>query len=67
MDLTKVLEQLRLELNHVDAAIESLERLQARQTRRGRPPQALLELRRLKAPLRREKVTRLDFRDRTTS
>jgi len=45
MDLTKVLAQLRQELNNVDAAILSLERLQARgEARRGRPPRSLLDL-----------------------
>lgn len=37
MDLSKVLEQLRRELAHLDAAILSLERLQAKVGRRGRP------------------------------
>jgi len=37
MDLSKVLEQLRRELAHLDAAILSLERLQAKVERRGRP------------------------------
>jgi hypothetical protein len=45
MDLSKVLEQLRRELAHLDAAILSLERLQAKVTRRGRPPTMLSELR----------------------
>lgn len=49
MDLAKVLEQLRRELDHLNAAIVSLERLQSREVRRGRPPRALLDLRRLKA------------------
>jgi hypothetical protein len=54
MDLTKVLAQLRQELNHVDAAILSLERLQARgAARRGRPPRSLLELRKLKPQTRK--------------
>ena len=47
MDLNKVLAQLRLELEHLDAAIDSLERLQAKEVRRGRPPKALAELRRM--------------------
>jgi hypothetical protein len=39
MDLEKVLAQLRAELENVDAAILSLERLQqATSKRRGRPP-----------------------------
>ena len=45
MDLSKVLEKLRRELVHLDAAIVSLERLQAKVGRRGRPPRALAELR----------------------
>jgi hypothetical protein len=49
MDLTKVLEQLRKELVHLDAAILSLERLQAKATRRGRPPRLLAELRKAHA------------------
>jgi len=43
MDLSKVLEQLRRELVHLDAAIVSLERLQAKVARRGRPPRVLAE------------------------
>jgi hypothetical protein len=53
MDLTKVLAQLRQELDHIDAAILSLERLQAKETRRGRPTRSLLELRKLKTAVRR--------------
>ncbi len=45
MDLTTVLEQLRRELLHLDAAILSLERLHSKNTRRGRPPKALAMLR----------------------
>jgi len=45
MDLTTVLDQLRRELAHIDAAISSLERLQAKANRRGRPPKALAMLR----------------------
>ncbi|MEI9970767.1 MAG: hypothetical protein WDO73_01245 [Ignavibacteriota bacterium] len=41
MDLTKVLAQLREELENLDAAIFSLERLQSEGRRRGRPPKAL--------------------------
>jgi hypothetical protein len=38
MDLTKVLQELRRELDYLDSAILSLERLQARSARRrGRP------------------------------
>ena len=38
MDLEKVLAQLRGELENVDSAILSLERLQQATRRRGRPP-----------------------------
>jgi hypothetical protein len=38
MDLVKVLAQLREELENLDAAIVSLERLNADGRRRGRPP-----------------------------
>lgn len=49
MDLTTVLEQLRRELLHLDAAILSLERLQSKTKRRGRPPKALALLRQTSA------------------
>lgn len=52
MDLTKVLAQLRLELEHVDAAIASLERLQARESSRGRSAHPLLTQRRSKSSRR---------------
>jgi hypothetical protein len=42
MDLDKVLAQLRAELENLDAAIVSLERLQTEGPRRGRPPPKLL-------------------------
>jgi hypothetical protein len=45
MDLSKVLEQLRRELAYVDAAILSLERLQAKVVRLGSPPRTLSDLR----------------------
>lgn len=54
MDLSKVLEQLRREVVHLDAPILSLERLQAKVTRRGRPPKALEVLRKAHAPGRRQ-------------
>ena len=58
MELSKVLEQLRRELVHLDAAIVSLERLQAKVGRRGRPPRVLAERRKPHAgpknPARRE-------------
>ncbi len=45
MDLSKVLEQLRKELEHLDVAILTLERLQEKSNRRGRPPKVLSALR----------------------
>ena len=45
MDITRVLEELRRELQYLDAAILSLERIQQRSSRRGRPPKILTELR----------------------
>ena len=45
MDLEKVLAQLHQELEQLDAAILSLERLQTEAPRRGRPPKALAEIR----------------------
>jgi hypothetical protein len=44
MDLSKVLAQLREELENLDAAILSLERLQQDGPRRGRPPKVLSNL-----------------------
>ena len=44
MDLSEVLAQLRKELQHINAAIASLELLQDRDVRRGRPPKILSEL-----------------------
>ena len=44
MDLSKVLAELRQELENLDAAILSLERLQQEGRRRGRPPKALSEI-----------------------
>lgn len=43
MDLAKVLDQLHEELENVNAAIMSLERLQIGGRRRGRPPVWLAE------------------------
>jgi hypothetical protein len=54
MDLSKVLEQLRTELVHLDAAILSLERLQARATRRGPAPGVIEEPRKAHAAGRRQ-------------
>ena len=57
MDLSKVLEQLRKELEYLDAAIQSLERLQAKVARRGRPPKMLDAIRKARntpPPTRRQ-------------
>ena len=53
MDLSKVLEHLRLELVYLDAAILSLERLQQKVKRRGRPPKVLTEMRKAHPASRR--------------
>jgi hypothetical protein len=53
MDLTKVLAQLRAELDNLDAAIVSLERLQREGPRRGRPPKLLAGLKDTQSPKRR--------------
>jgi len=45
MDLAKILAELRRELANFDAAILSLERLQAGGRKRGRPPRWLTDLR----------------------
>ena len=44
MDLSKVLAELREELENLNAAILSLERLQQAGPRRGRPPKALSQM-----------------------
>jgi hypothetical protein len=44
MDLSKLLAQLHQELEYLDAAIFSLERLQHQGKRRGRPPKAASQL-----------------------
>ena len=44
MDLTKVLSELHAELDNLDAAILSLERLKSEGRRRGRPPKLLAEM-----------------------
>jgi len=49
MDLGKVLQELRRELENLDAAIVSLERLQQTGRRRGRPPRWLAELKQANA------------------
>ena len=43
MDLQRLLRDLRRELENLDAAIASLERLNASGKRRGRPPSVLTE------------------------
>jgi hypothetical protein len=58
MDLAKVLVELRRELANLDAAIISLERLQAGGRKRGRPPQWLSELRKPDEPKRVAKAQR---------
>ena len=51
MDLSKVLSELRRELEYIDAAILSLEHLQAVPVRRrGRPPKLLSDLNRATPP-----------------
>jgi len=49
MDLAKVLQQLHEELENLDAAILSLEKLQETNKRRGRPPAWLSEVNQRKA------------------
>ncbi|HEX3878030.1 MAG TPA: hypothetical protein VHW24_13650 [Bryobacteraceae bacterium] len=49
MDLAKVLAQLHAELENIDAAIESLERIRQGSKRRGRPPAALAKTRTAKS------------------
>jgi hypothetical protein len=44
MDLSKVLTELRAELENLDAAILSLERLHQEGRRRGRPPKVLADV-----------------------
>jgi len=53
MDITKVLEELRRELDYLDSAILNLERLQAKSNRRGRPKKLLSLTKPLRAELRR--------------
>ena len=53
MDLSRVLAQLKAELDRIDAAILSLERLQAKESRRGRPSKMLTEMRKIRNPARR--------------
>lgn len=46
MDLSKVLEELHQELERLDAAILSLERLKEEGRKRGRPPKLLTDVKR---------------------
>ena len=64
MDLSKVLDQLRRELDHLNAAILSLERLQTKVVRRGRPPRALADIRKNR-PATRVSERRQAFRSPT--
>jgi hypothetical protein len=58
MDLNKVLAQLRQELENLDTAILSLERLQHEgHRRRGRPPKALSNLSRAARAVKEEPGT----------
>ena len=52
MELDKVLAQLRSELENLDAAIVSMERLQTEGPRRGRPPKLLAAASKTGADLR---------------
>jgi hypothetical protein len=58
MDLDKILAQLRNELQDLDAAIESLQRLQLRGKRRGRPPSWLSAAKKPGSPPRGPKTRR---------
>ena len=50
MDLERVLALLRTELKNLDAAIQSLEHLQQRARRKGRPPSWLAALEKTARP-----------------
>ncbi len=65
MDLQRVLAQLRSELENLDAAIESLERLQLTERRRGRPPSWLAAIKKPGRPRRKSKPGRSDGRPKT--
>ena len=65
MDLTKVLAQLRLELDHINSAILSLEHLQAIEARRAKPAKGLVDIRKFRpAPRRAGASTRQTKRTR---
>ena len=53
IDLTEVLAQLRLELDDIDAAILTLERLQAKKAQRWRPAKSLIDTARFTPAQRR--------------
>ncbi|SPF52170.1 hypothetical protein SBA4_490002 [Candidatus Sulfopaludibacter sp. SbA4] len=63
MDLTKVLQQLHEELENLDAAILSLEKLQDTTMRRGRPSGWLAEVDRRKAGTPKRKPGRKELKD----
>jgi hypothetical protein len=63
MDLAKVLQQLHEELNALNAAILSLERLNQGGRRRGRPPEWLAALRKEKPKKKRKSATPADSGD----
>jgi len=56
MDLVKVLQQLHEELENLDAAIHSLERLQQTTRRRGRREDWLAEIRKPAHSARKRKI-----------
>jgi hypothetical protein len=58
MDLTKVLQQLHEELENLDAAILSLERLEEYDKKRGRPPNWLAEVKKRAPAPRKRKFAR---------
>ena len=63
MDISKLLDQLRRELAHMDAAILSLERLQARGVRHRRVSVSPTEARKAQTvpkPVQRRKARRTD-------
>ncbi|HLK50504.1 MAG TPA: hypothetical protein VKT49_20330 [Bryobacteraceae bacterium] len=62
MDLQRILAQLRGELANLDAAIESLQRLQRTGNRRGRPPSWLGALKKPGRRPRKSKPKRSDGR-----
>ena len=63
MDLAKVLQQLHEELDALNAAILSLERLSQGGRRRGRPPEWLTALRKEKPKKKRRSAAPADGSD----